>query len=153
INWRTDAQRGNGTDATLQHVLWACYRWTGDAKYLRPLEAQLARQGPLALNVINADAVAVTGRQQWGQAILARVSGGGASAASGGGDGPGNEGYGLDEAWRLSGDTHYLERLYQAQTDRNRARMYIVTDGEMWSDRVELPSNELQRERLGGVAH
>ena len=147
INWRTDAQRGNSTDVAVQQVLWACYRWTGDAKYLRPLEAQVARQGPLALNVINSDAVAITGRQQWGQGVLQRMSTPGAGGPSG------DDAYGLDEAWRLTGDTHYLERLYTAQTDRNRARMYMVTEGHMWSDRVELPSNELQRERLGGVAH
>src|SRR5262249_9327100 len=56
------------------------------------------------------------------------------------------------EAWRTTGDKRYLEALYGDRIRRGSQRMYIVTDGEWWSDRVEYPSEELQRSRLGGVA-
>ncbi len=139
INWRTDQARGSTTDR-VHPILWAAYRWTGDAKYLAPLEADLHRTGPTAMNAITADAIAITGKSD---ALRARVIDQAQSA---------DDGYLLDEAWRMSGDTRYLDRLYTNQVQRNRARMYMVTEGHMWSDRVELPSNELQRERLGGIA-
>ena len=44
INWRTDAERvgdRGGVSTPLQGA-WAAYRWTGDAKYLRPLEGRAA---------------------------------------------------------------------------------------------------------------
>ncbi|MEG8054963.1 hypothetical protein QP185_20210 [Sphingomonas aerolata] len=45
INWRTDAERtgdGGGITTSLQ-ATWAAWRYTGDAKYLRPIEARLAK--------------------------------------------------------------------------------------------------------------
>lgn len=140
INWRTDQTRGSTTDR-MHQILWAAYRWTGDAKYLRPLEADIARTGPGALNMITGDAVALTGRQQqWGAPLIANAAAGS------------NDGYSLYQAWRANGDPGPLERLFAGQAQRYRARMYVVTEGHMWSDRVELSSSDLQRTRLGGVA-
>ncbi len=60
--------------------------------------------------------------------------------------------YALFEAWRATGDKHYLETLYGNQIQRGSQRMYMMTDGEWWSDRIDYQTEGLQRSRLGGVA-
>jgi hypothetical protein len=52
----------------------------------------------------------------------------------------------------MSGDTKYLESLYGDEIITANNRMYMVTEGHWWSDRVELFTDELQRSRLGGMA-
>ena len=48
INWRTDAERvgDRGGLTTPLQAAWTSYRWTGDAKYLRPLETRVTRLRP-----------------------------------------------------------------------------------------------------------
>ena len=55
-------------------------------------------------------------------------------------------------AWQVSGDKRFLEALYGEEIRAANQRMYMMTDGHWWSDRVEIPSETLQRSRLGGVA-
>jgi hypothetical protein len=55
-------------------------------------------------------------------------------------------------AWQMSGDKKYLEDLYADEIQTASQRMYMVTEGHWWSDRVELFSDLLQRSRLGGMA-
>jgi hypothetical protein len=52
----------------------------------------------------------------------------------------------------MTGDTRHLEKLFGDQIVTANNRMYMVTQGHWWSDRVELFSDELQRTRLGGMA-
>jgi hypothetical protein len=52
----------------------------------------------------------------------------------------------------MSGDTKPLEKIYGDEIITANNRMYMVTEGHWWSDRVELFSDELQRSRLGGMA-
>jgi hypothetical protein len=56
-------------------------------------------------------------------------------------------------AWSLTGDKKYLEDLYAQEIQWNAQHMYMHTEGHWWSDRVELPSDYLQRTRLGGIAN
>lgn len=133
INWRTDEGRGTAPERTIQ-LMWAAYRWTGDEKYLRPIQPGVAAQlGP-------ADVIGRTGREQWRAPLLARVAGGDTN------------GFALAQAFRLNGDISLVERLHTDEVQRSRSRMYVVTEGHMWSDRVDLPTDNLQRMRLGGVA-
>jgi hypothetical protein len=55
-------------------------------------------------------------------------------------------------AWQMTGDTRHLEEIYADEIITANNRMYMVTQGHWWSDRVELFSDELQRTRLGGMA-
>ena len=54
-------------------------------------------------------------------------------------------------AWQMSGDKKYLEDLYADEIQTDSQRMYMVTDGQWWIDRVELFSDLLQRSRMGGM--
>jgi hypothetical protein len=54
-------------------------------------------------------------------------------------------------AWQTTGDKTYLEAMYGAEIQSGTQRMSMMTDGELWTDRVQMPSEMLQRSRLGGV--
>jgi hypothetical protein len=58
----------------------------------------------------------------------------------------------LYEAWRSTGDTAYLEKVYGDEITTAEQRMWMVTEAHWWSDRVELSSAILQRSRLGAMA-
>ncbi|HMA49081.1 MAG TPA: LamG domain-containing protein, partial [Magnetospirillaceae bacterium] len=149
INWRTDAERGKdlsagtGLEAPLQDF-WAAWRWTNDAKYLRPLESVAAKSGPQALGLLNEDVIEGMGHLgDWGKALTARAG------RSGSGKGDGFDAY---MAWVATGDVRWLEKLHAAAIQSKSQRIWMETEGHWWVDRVELPSEILQRERLGGVA-
>lgn len=144
INWRSDAERGKdlsagtGLEAPLQDF-WAAYRWTDDAKYLRPLESVAAKSGPQALGLLNENVIETTGHMgDWGKALTARAGR--------------NNGFESYMAWVQSGDVKWLEKLHAAAIQLKSQRLWMETEGHWWVDRVELPSEILQRERLGGVA-
>jgi hypothetical protein len=131
--------------------MWTAYRWTGDAKYLAPIESVVNKGDHGALSLLNANALDVLGkRESWGRDLAK-----GADAGKGG-DARDNGARPLDFgrfiAWQMSGDKRYLEDLYTSEVTTDINRMYMVTEGEMWSDRVELFSDLLQRSRLGGMA-
>ena len=70
INWRTDAERvgDRGGLTTPLQAAWASWRWTGDAKYLRPLETRVD-ESAATLAEINENAIDLLGRRQdWGGA-------------------------------------------------------------------------------------
>ncbi|HEX7851524.1 MAG TPA: LamG-like jellyroll fold domain-containing protein [Sphingomonas sp.] len=139
INWRTDAERvgdGGGITVPLQ-TAWGAYRLTGDAKYLRPIDARIARTGPGVLGELNENVFAIAPQgEAWRNALLAKPSGDFAAYAG----------------WARSGDLSLLERLHAESIATKSQRMYMMTEGHFWSDRVESAMDILQRERLGGVA-
>jgi hypothetical protein len=139
INWRSDAERvgdRGGVTTSLQSA-WAAWRWTGDEKYLRPLTGRIGESGPGVLAEINDDAVAMLGRDKdWGKALAAKPS----------------SPFEQYRAWQASGDKAWLEQLHAAAIQTKSQAMYMLTEGHWWSDRVDQPSEILQRERLGGVA-
>jgi hypothetical protein len=143
--WPTDEARGDlakfiGEVAPLQ-VFWSAWRWTGDEKYLRPIQAQIAETGTKSLSLLNGDAIDQLGRQgDWGQDIVKAAKAGKATD------------FQRWAAWDLTGDKRYLEDLYGRQIQTANQRMDMVTEQHWWSDRVELFSDELQRSRLGGMA-
>jgi hypothetical protein len=140
INWSSDKERvGDGGGATLPlQAAWASWRWTGDARYLRPLEARVAKAGASSLAEINDD-------------VFGLLPQGGAwrdTAASAKGSDPAS----LYARWSRDGDTAALAVLHETAAREKAARAYMMTEGHWWSDRVEAPSEWLQRERMGGIA-
>ena len=138
INWQTDAERvgDRGGLTTPLQAAWASYRWTGDTKYLRPLESRIA-EAPATLAEINDNAVDLLGRRKdWGAALTDKPS-----AA-----------FGQYSAWQMTGDKRWLEKLHAEAIRSKSQNMYMLTEGHWWSDRVDQPNEILQRERLGGIA-
>jgi hypothetical protein len=132
--------KGRGNVATMQ-LFWAAWRWTGDEKYLRPLKGQIAHQSGRGLEELNSDVIDMLGlRDQATPMIKAQVDKGS--------DDP----FMLYQAWRSTGDTAYLEKVYSDEITTAEQRMWMVTEAHWWSDRVELFSDILQRSRLGGMA-
>jgi hypothetical protein len=123
-------------------LLWEAYRWTNDERYLRPLQSELAGGTALgALAELNANVIDLLNqRSNWGVALQK------AAEQGKGGD------FAELIAWQMSGDTKPLEKIYGDEIITANNRMYMVTEGHWWSDRVELFSDELQRSRLGGMA-
>jgi hypothetical protein len=153
INFKTDEDLPGG-DATPDFMFEAAYRWTGDKKYLLPF----TDVGPAALANISSNGWDVLGQPDaWGKQVLASaglpstgdVASTQAASASGSAE---------TLAWEVSGDTRYLNRLYNAQLEAQSNREWINTEGSLWIDRVTdsagpmFVNTELQRARFGGVA-
>ena len=116
-------------------------RLSGDAKYLAPLIAAEAKGGTRTLTEFNENLLdGLSKRAAWGPEAVKRGSGAGAG------------GFDRYLAWQASGDKRFLEDLYGEEIRAANQRMYMMTEGHWWSDRVEIPSELLQRSRLGGVA-
>jgi hypothetical protein len=126
--------------------MWAAYRWTGDKKYVQPF----LDEGPIALRSFTTNLLdRFNLREAWGKDILATAAGVAAAPSSMpvSFDDPS-----LHFAWQVSGDVHFLEKLYGNQIEAAADREYINTEGSLWIDRNYFNSTELQRARLGGVA-
>ncbi|WP_395651964.1 LamG-like jellyroll fold domain-containing protein [Brevundimonas sp.] len=136
INWTTDAQRGTGLGPT-NMLLWASYRWTGDAKYLTPM----GEPGTPGWSGITADVARELRRPEISQGWVAAAARPGASPDA------------LTFAAAETGDRSLLERLYADEIRFASVRMTMQTEDHWWSDRVDVPSDQMQRARLGGVAH
>ena len=122
-------------------VFWSAWRWTGDEKYLRPIQAQVRETGAKSLSELNANVIAMLGREgDWGRDLVETAKARKATDFQRWG------------AWDLTGDKRFLEDLYGRQIQTANQRMDMVTEQHWWSDRVELFSDELQRSRLGGMA-
>lgn len=145
INWRTDAERGgtvlqgSGSDGPFQ-VFWAAYRLTGDPKYLVPIQWRIGKNGLKSLAAVNENALTAMNLGEPSKDALVKA------AAKGGA-------FERYAAWSLTGDKTFLEDLYAGEIQWNAQHMYMHTEGHWWSDRVELPSDYLQRTRLGGIAN
>jgi len=147
INASTEESKGTLTaksrgNVALMQLLWEAYRWTNDERYLRPLQSELAGGKAFGeLSELNANVIDILNqRSTWGAPLQ------GAAEQGKGGD------FANLIAWQMSGDTKHLEKIYSDEIITANNRMYMVTEGHWWSDRVELFTDELQRSRLGGMA-
>ncbi|SFJ65901.1 Concanavalin A-like lectin/glucanases superfamily protein [Sphingomonas sp. NFR04] len=140
INWGTDAERvgdGGGITTPLQSA-WSAWRFTGDPKYLRPIEARIAKGGAATLAEFNENAfTALPGGAKLQADIVAAAKA---------------DPFSLYARWDATGDTKPLERLHAEAIADKAQHEYLYTEGHWWSDRVEQPNEILQRERLGGIA-
>jgi hypothetical protein len=139
INWNTDEVRegdGGGANTPLQSA-WAAWRFTGDEKYLAPIRSRLASSGPGLLAQFNENAFeALPDGKAYEKALIADA----------------HSNFARYAAWQASGDKSWLEALHADAIEDKAEHQYMVTEGHWWSDRVEAPSDILQRERLGGIA-
>jgi hypothetical protein len=142
INWRTDkGERTLPVNTPMMQLLYGAYRLSGDAKYLAPLEAAEAKGGYRTTTEFNENLMdAQDKRATWGPEAVKRAGGAGANN------------FDRYEAWAASGDLRFLEDLYGEEIRAAHQRMYMMTEGHWWSDRVEIPNELLQRTRLGGIA-
>jgi hypothetical protein len=147
INASTEETRGvlsakSRGNVALMQLLWVAYRWTHDEKYLGPLHSELAANTTSgALSELNSNVIDLLGqRTPWGTPLQT------AAQQGQGGD------FARYVAWQMTGDVGNLEKIYADEIITANNRMYMVTEGHWWSDRVELFSDELQRTRLGGMA-
>lgn len=123
------------------HMLWAAWRWTGDRKYLLPVMNDAGRGSFSALDNFNANLIDLLGeRKTWGESIASRIT-----PQSGGN-------FYRHVAWQITGNKQFLEEIYADQIQSSAQRMYMITEGHWWTDRVNVDLKELQRARLGGVA-
>lgn len=142
INWQSDAERsgdGGGVSTPLQ-AAWAAYRFTGNTDYLRPLLGMMATHNMDVVSEMNENVIDVLNkRSEWSRHFL---------------DGAAHNAtpFDLYESWQITGDKKWLVALHEKAIREKSQRMYMNTEGHWWTDRVEMPSNILQRERLGGVA-
>ncbi len=142
IHFTTDTDRSEGPHGVrLQNLFWAAYRFTGDAKYLAPLMGDIEHGTVEAAEFLNADLLDLLGkRDDWGRRLAAQVT-------------PETRSDFLRHlAWQVSGDKRYIETSLADMIQVGAQDMYMATEGHLWTDRVYMPSSELQRERLGGVA-
>ncbi|MSU66785.1 MAG: LamG domain-containing protein [Opitutus sp.] len=129
-------------------VYWGAWKWTGERRYLDPL----FDRGLPALLEVNANALDLLGlREARREEVFARST-------------PKDEPYrwvaGARVAipreeitrWQLDRDKTRLEKVYAAHLESCDLVEYINTHGSLWSDRVGVPTAELQRTRLGGIA-
>jgi len=139
IAWDSDAERaGDGGGATIPlQAAWAAWRFTGRADYLRPLEGRAAA---------NASVLSEIGDNAFD--LLAQGAGWRDALAKRAGDDP-FAGWARYQATR---DPAPLAGLNRAGAEDKAQRMDMLTEGHWWSDRVDMPAELLQRERLGGVA-
>ena len=119
-----------GPLARLWSVFWMAYDWTGNKAYLAPLEDE----GPAMASFATANVLDLLGkRAQFRDALVKQPRA-------------------RHAAWQLTGDKALLESRYADQIEANALRQYINTDGHLWSDRVQVFAEDLQRARMGGVA-
>jgi concanavalin A-like lectin/glucanase superfamily protein len=157
-----DDQEAPNTRGSVLPVLWAAWKWTGDAKYLEPFKDEGAR----ALEMIPSNALdELEVRKTWGAEIAAAMKTGvnnqRANASPSSTPNPNTVRLSTPSlpnfaamhfGWQTTGDKRFLESLYAAQIETSALREYMNTEGSMWIDRVDVPNSELQRARLGGIA-
>ena len=139
IQWDSDAVRagdGGGVSTPLQ-AAWAAWRFTGDAKYLRPIQARLGTSGN-GLAELNENAFDL---MPGGTTLRDRI-----------GKAAGSDPFARYAAWAATGDTTILAALHADAYVDKAQHQYMYTEGHWWSDRVDQPNEILQRERLGGIA-
>jgi hypothetical protein len=143
INWRTDEVKGVlPVNTPAMQLLYGAFRLSGgDTRYLAPILAAEAKGGTRALSEFNENLFGEIDRLGGWKADAIRR---GSAAGAGGFD--------RYLAWQADGDKRHLEDLYGEEIRAANQRMYMMTEGHWWSDRVEIPSELLQRSRLGGVA-
>ena len=148
INWQTGNTRGgelfegSGGADTL-HTFWAAYRWTGEARYLKPINYRVANSGPTGLALLNENVLDVMGkRSAWSGKLIDAVKKQDGSTPD----------FPHHVAWEQTGNLDYLATIYRAEAREKLQNFYMNTEGHWWSDRVESPTVNLQRARLGGVA-
>jgi hypothetical protein len=137
VNFKSDEDVPTGMRPWF--ILWAAYRWTGDAKYAKPfVDAPIE-----GLQLVNSDALDMLNLRKTQTEPLIAAANRSTSQQ--------NE-TASQLAWQATGDTSYLNKVYASQIQTAHEREFINTKGSLWIDRIYFNNGELQRSRLGGVA-
>ena len=137
VNFKSDEDVPTGMRPWF--ILWAAYRWTGDAKYAKPfVDAPIE-----GLQLVNSDALDMLNLRKTQTEPLIAAANRPTSQQ--------NE-TASQLAWQATGDTSYLNKVYASQIQTAHEREFINTKGSLWIDRIYFNNGELQRSRLGGVA-
>ncbi len=154
IRFADDAERTATRSMNPWHLFWGAWKWTGEQRYLAPV----VDGGMFSVMAINANALDILDlRADWGPRFNAGEQATPAETRPGDGRAPSpaasfrgpSAGH---FAWQMTGDKRALETLYAAQIETCAALEYINTEGSLWIDRVGVPTTDIQRARLGGVA-
>jgi hypothetical protein len=155
IHFVSDRDSMEGREYFPWPLFWAAYQWTGERRYLDPI----FDRGPPAIRAVNVDLLdQLSAREEWRDRLLGEDDASSTESRTPGdvrGRLRANEHRSSSNdafAWQLTGDKHYLERLYASEIEEMALREYINTEGSLWIDRVVVPHADLQRARLGGVA-
>lgn len=154
IQFTTDREATANRNYFPWPLFWSAWRWTGDHRYLDPI----FDGGTSSVMAISANALDLLNlRADWGKRILAGERGRATESRVADGRGSDRAASYRDAAnahfaWQLSGDKAHLEKLYAAQIEECALLEFINTEGSLWIDRVGVPTIDLQRARLGGVA-
>ncbi len=147
LNSQTGEARGHlggatrANDAATQ-IFWASYNWTHDPKYLQIFKSQLAEGATEQFSYINSpDLIAAIGATgQLAPKFKALADAGSADPLAD------------YNAWLSTGDSQYLDQVYQKEIATADRRMWMITEAHWWTDRVDLDAFTLQHVRLGGAA-
>ncbi|PTX92510.1 LamG-like jellyroll fold domain-containing protein [Opitutus sp. ER46] len=156
IHFTSDRTAEAGRGYFPAHVFWAAYRFTHDERYLAPFRADPVT----ALSFTNANLLDQIGlraefERRWreGERAASIETKRDATRRS---SRTGQLNFRISQgghfAWQVTGDKTLLEELYAQQWEQCTLLEYINTEGSLWIDRVNVPTVELQRARLGGVA-
>jgi hypothetical protein len=126
IRFDTDEHRSVGMGLSAP-VFWASWRWTGDEKYLKPIIN--------SMNSINSNMLDIASlRQKMMQQQVEPTSD-----------------FTRYQAWQLTGNKRYLETVYRNLLETATLNEYINTLGYIWTDRIRVSYDLIQRSRMGGV--
>lgn len=156
IHFATDAEVDSGRTYLPWHLFWAAYLWTNQENYLEPIRTNDAALAAVSADVRNVLKLGA----DWDARIMKAPEAGSPIEGRARGDVRHRKNRPRDNretasqhfAWQATGDKMYLEKLYAEQLEQIALLDYINTEGSLWTDRVSVPTADLQRARLGGVA-
>ncbi|UIE42951.1 hypothetical protein FICKIIDM_02061 [Xanthomonas citri pv. punicae] len=110
---------------------------------MRVINYRVANSGPNGLSLLNENFLDVMGkRSDWSAKLIDAANKDDDSAPD----------FPHHVAWEQTGNLDYLAAIYRSEAREKLQNFYMNTEGHWWSDRVESPTVNLQRARLGGVA-
>ena len=127
------------------HLFWGAWQWTGESRYVEPL-LDKGMAGVLEVNANAMDILAL--RDEWTPQLRGRAEAPYRWVAGGRAAIPKAE----IPTWQIDRDKKRLERIFATHLESCELIEYINTEGSLWTDRVSVPTLELQRTRLGGIA-
>lgn len=154
IRFTDDAELAATRGMLPWHLFWGAWKWTADSRYLAPLlDNPGATLSSVSANTLDLLSLRTTRNARIDPAAPAeRVE---TPPADGRAPSPAAS-FRVSStghlAWQTTGDKRHLATLYATQIAVCAALEFINTEGSLWIDRVGVPTTDIQRARLGGVA-
>lgn len=153
VHFETDAEARSTRPYLPYGLFFQAWLWTGEERYLAPIRDLL----PYSLSQLGPDVLNRLGLRSSWTALAEDGARRSLSPTNLGTGKRGSDPRGASESelffeWQAKGDLKTLTSLYEAQLVNCLQTEYINTKGSLWIDRVGVPTAELQRSRLGGIA-